>query len=114
MALHTYSRPFVVPISGTTGSVDLENWDTLGLLVPTLDSTTLKIQVSMDNSTFYDVKDGAGTTVLSYAAGTGLFAIAARDMADVCSYRYMRVLCGSAQNGAARTFTLTFDAPKRQ
>ena len=114
MALHTYSRTFTVAISGTTGSVDLENWDTLGLIVPTLDSTTLQIKVSMDNATWFIVKDGAGTQVLSYAASTGAFAVAARDMVDVCSYRYLMVVCGSAQNSAARTFTLCFDAPKRQ
>lgn len=115
MALKTVSRDFVVPVSGTSGVCQLEDWDTFGLIVPTLDSTTLKVQVGMTSGgTYYDLKDGTGIQVLNFAAGTGNFAVATRDMADVAGYKWIRVVCGSAQNSAERTFTLTFNAPKRQ
>lgn len=115
MALKTYSREFTVASAGTEAVIFVENWDTLGLIVPALDSTTLKIQVGMTSGgTYYDVKDGFGTQVLTYPAGTGGFAIDSRDMAAVAAYQWIKVVCGSAQSGGARTFTLTFDAPKRQ
>jgi hypothetical protein len=113
MALHTKDRNFTIPVSGTSGIVELEDWDTFGLLVPTLDSSTLKIQGGQDKTNFFDIKDGTGTQVLNFPASTGAFAVASRDMADVVGYRYLRVVCGSAQNGGARTFTLTFKAPRR-
>jgi len=114
MGMHTDFRTFTIPISGTSGTVQLEGWDTFGLLIPTLDSTTLKLQVSQDGSNYFDVKDGGGTQVCNYAAGTGSFAVSTRDMADIAGYKYLAVICGSAQNSAARTFTLCFKAPGRR
>lgn len=111
--MKTNDRTFLVASGATTGSTFLEDWDTYGLLVPSLTSSTLKVQVSNDNSTWQDLKDGGGTAVLSWAAGTGDFAVASRDMVDIAGYRFMRVVCGTAQ-GADRTFTLTFKCPRRQ
>lgn len=112
-ALHTDSRDFVVASGGTTQSVVLEDWDALGLLVPSLTSTTLKIQVSQDGTNFFDVYDGTQTQVLTWAAGTGSKAISSVDMAHVMGFKYLQVVCGTAQ-GAAKTFTLTFKAPRRK
>lgn len=113
-ALHTYTRTLTIPISGTSGTVQLEDWDTFGLTFPTLDSTTIKIQVSTDNVTYYDVYDGNELQVLNWTtATTGARAVASRDMADVCGYPWMAVILGSAQNTAARSIVLCFKAPER-
>jgi hypothetical protein len=114
MADTLYYKDFVVPISGTTGSVDLGDYDVYGLMVPTLDSTTLTLKVSHDNVTFVGLKDGGGTATMFHSAGTGAFAFDTRDMAGVAGYRYLQVVCGSAQNSAARTFTLCRKAPRRK
>src|SRR5437773_7773110 len=111
--LNTYTRSFTVASGATSGAVELEDWDTLGLIFPTMTSSTMKLQVSPDGVTYYDVYDQSGTQVLNWAANTGLRAVASRDMADVCGYPWMALICGTAQ-GALRTLTLTFKAPKRR
>lgn len=113
MAKHTDTRPIVIAVSGTSGFCQLEDWDTDGLIVPTLDSTTLTLKVSDDNVTYYSLRDEYDVATLAFAAGTGAFAIGARSLADVTAFRYLGVFCGSAQNSAARTFTLCIKAPRR-
>lgn len=113
MPLHTNSRTFTVANGGTTGFVDLEDFDELGLIVPALTSTTLKLQVSQDNVTYYDVYDGTGVQVLSWSASTGTRAFSTVDLAHVVGYSYLAVVCGTSQ-GADRTFTLTWTDPRRK
>lgn len=111
MALHTTSRTFVIPSGGTSGSIKLEKWDTLGLLVPTIDSAILTLAVSQDGITFFNLKDGLGTPMLVFAAGPGNFAIDTVAMAMVAGYQYLRVTASASQS-ADRTFTLCWDDPR--
>lgn len=79
----------------------------LGLLVPTLTSSTLKVQVGRlsDGSDMRDIYDATGTQKLTYGAGTGNFAISTNEMGACLAYPYIKLVCGSSQ-GAARTFYL--------
>jgi hypothetical protein len=70
------------------------------LTIPTLDATTLKVQASYDGVTFKDIYDGSGVQVLSWASGTFNRCIASRDLADCLGYRYIKLVCGTAQTGA--------------
>lgn len=113
MAKHTDTRNIIIAVSGTSGYCQLEDWDTDGLFVPTIDSSTVTIKVSNDNVTYFGLKDEYDAATLVYGASTGAFAIGAKSLADVTAFRYIGVFCGSAQNGGARTFTLSFKAPRR-
>lgn len=88
-----------------SASVWVGNPTSLGLLVPPLTSSTLKVQVSNDNSTFFDVHDVAGNVLMSYPASTGGFALSPTDLAPALGYPWLQLVCGSAQL-ADRTFTL--------
>jgi hypothetical protein len=112
MAKHTDTRPITVASGGTSGFCQLEDWDTDGLIVPALTSSTLTIKVSDDNVTYYSLRDEYDVATLTYAASTGSFVVGAKSIADVTAFRYLGVFCGTAQ-GAARTFTLCFKAPRR-
>lgn len=107
----TFSNPTktsVIAVSGSSGTaIELEGWELACLEVPTLDSSTLVIYGSVDGGTTYRViKDGLGNQLMNFAAGTGNFIVAARDMVDLVGCTHIKPVCGSAQNTAARTLTL--------
>lgn len=77
----------------------------IGLIVPTIASSILTIQVSHEDvdASYKALFDRDGTAVLTYAAGTGNFAISCNDFGAVIAYPFFRVLFGTAQ-GADRVF----------
>lgn len=79
----------------------------LGLYVPALTSSTLTVKVAQDASGTgaQALVDGTGTAKLTYAAGTGGFAISSNEMGACLGYSHIGVTCGSAQ-GAQRVFKL--------
>lgn len=112
MGLIHSTKTFTVASGGTSGYVEVESFPILGLLVPTLTSTTLQFKVSEDASTWYPVQDGEGVEILDFgdAATTGAFAVSSRELTDALAYKYLGVFCGTAQD-AARTFTLKMKTP---
>lgn len=104
-------RDFTVASGGTSGTFQIEDFPILGLIVPALTSTTLKIQGGYDGTTFYDVYDSTGTQLLNWTASTGDRCIASRDLADLSGYKYGRVVLGTAQ-AAERSFRLIQRKPK--
>lgn len=93
--------------SSTTvsSSVDLAETSLLAFVAPAAWTTsTLKLQGSNDNVTFFDLYDAYGGAVGSLAsvtAGAGY----AVDVVAMLPWRYVRFVAGTAQ-GANRTFTL--------
>lgn len=99
----------VIAVSGTTtGPIRIEAYDLIGIMVPTLDSTTFKCQVSDDDVTYYDLYDSTGTQALSWQTNTGNRAFGSDDLKAISGYTYARFVCGSAQNSGSRTITLRF------
>lgn len=106
--LMTDNATFLVANGQTTSSgIEMGDWGIMGLIVPTITSGTLKIQVSQDNSNFFDLYDSSGTQALSWSASTGARAFASNDLEAMRGYKYFRVVLGASQ-GADRTFTYTF------
>lgn len=99
---------------GVNGSaVPVGDWEVWSIDVPTLTSSTFKIQGSLDGGTTWrDIYDGAGNQVLVWAASTGDRIMASRDCADFIGCTHIRPVCGSAQ-GAARSITFRYGSPKR-
>jgi hypothetical protein len=66
--------------------------------VPTLDSATLKIQGTLDGSTWRDLYDETGTQMLSMAASTGnrMWGVASQ-MAKVMGLYQIRFVAGANQ-----------------
>lgn len=89
----------------TSGSVLVKNPTSLGLLIPTITSATVKVQVSNDGTNFFDVQDTAGVVKMTWGASTGNFAVQPADLASALGYLWVQIVCGAPQ-GAARTFTL--------
>lgn len=92
----------------TSGFVAIGNPTELGLYVPLLTSSTMKVQVARDTAGTgaSDVYDGTGTQTLVYAAGTGSFAIGSNHMGACLGYSHIGIVCGTAQ-GAQRVFRLS-------
>lgn len=91
----------------TSNTVAIGNPTELGLIVPALTASTLKVQVGFasDGSDAKDVYDGTGTQTLTFASGTGSFAIGSNHMGACLGYPYLTLVCGSAQ-AAQRDFKL--------
>jgi hypothetical protein len=101
------SLSFVVASSGTTPAAGqaLGNPGSVGIIVPTRSpASTVVIEVSDDNSTFFGLTDEAGAAVGVFASGTGAFAA---DITDrVKSHKFVRPKYGTAQTSGG-TITLT-------
>lgn len=86
-----------------SGIIDLEGWDTQGLIVVATGSTlvvsTLGFQVSADGSNFYTLQDVVSGVLASLGIGhsTSNFAVAADDLAVLKPYRYVRFTESVAQ-----------------
>jgi hypothetical protein len=89
----------------TSGALLIKDPASIGLIVPTITSGTVTVQVSADGTNWFGLKDTGGNALLSYAASTGGFACSADDLAPVLGYAYLRLVCGASQ-GADRTFTV--------
>lgn len=106
------SSSIVIASGGTTSAAfELEAWPIAALLVPTIDSATLKLQGSQDGSTWFDLYDGDGTQVCFWAASTGNRAMvcdgagAGTTFRALTGFKYGRIVLGAIQT-ADRTFTL--------
>lgn len=108
-----YEEANMVITAGQTVSttVHIRNPAELGLLVPTLTSTTVAVHVGnqSDGSDHRGLVDSTGNALLSYAAGTGNFAISTNSMGACLGYAYMTIVIGTVQ-GSNRTVTLTMKA----
>ncbi len=87
-----------IALNGTTSAAaDLgEKADWVAIKIPTIDSATLSLQVSDDNSTFTTLGSSVNTV-----AGTGAYV----DLWGVGGHRYVKIVSSATQT-ASRTFTL--------
>jgi len=99
-------KTVTVAKSGTTsGSVDLgADYKEVLVLFPALDSATVSVTISNDNSTFFAISaldaDATGSFAHATTAGTSAGAVVFK----IGGCRYIKVVCGAAQTTAARTF----------
>jgi len=86
-----------IALNGTTsGEVDLGNGcDFVNIIVPTIDSGTVNLQVAMRNGGTYYTLGSSVTT----ATGTGNYA----DIFNLGGFQYLKIVCSATQT-AARTF----------
>lgn len=90
----------------TSGAVDLEDCEILGLIIPTLDNAALTFTVSSALAgTYVTLKAKDASTALTITASTGGLAIASNDLEGLKGYRFVKIVAGAAQTTAARTFT---------
>lgn len=68
------------------------------VIIPTITSSTVKVQVSNDASSWYDLG-------VSTSAGTGGVVMSIPDNVAITPFTYVRVVCGTAQ-AADRVFKL--------
>ncbi len=99
MSLFLTWKTATIAINGTTSSeVDLENnCDFMQIIIPTITSGTVSIQVSDVTGGTFVALGNSQTTV----AGTGAYATTFK----LGGYQYIKVVTGAAQ-GAARTFSV--------
>ena len=96
-------------ISGTLSStVDLEDCEILGLILPALDNTDLTFKAcstdSVADGDFVTVKAKDATT-LTITATTGDFAVTSDDLVGLKGYRFVKIVASAGQDSAAVTFT---------
>jgi len=89
----------------TSGAVDLEDAEILGLILPTLDSANITFTVSSTLAGTYVALKAKGAGALTLTATTGGFAITSDDLVGLKGYRFVKVVASAAQTTAARTFT---------
>jgi hypothetical protein len=80
-----------------SGAVDLgDHYDSMKIIIPTIDSANISLQVSRDNSTFQQLGDSNNY----FAAGTG----AISTVFNLYGWRYVKVVASAAQTTGAVTF----------
>jgi len=90
----------------TSGAVDLEDSDVLGLILPALDNAALTFTVSATLAgTYVTLKSQDASTAFTITASTGSCAIESNDLDALKGYRFVKIVAGAAQTTAARTFT---------
>jgi hypothetical protein len=99
-----YYTTTTIASSGTTSTaIDLYGYSLVGIVTPAaLTGTSFTIKGSVDNSTYVDMYDTAGTQLSITAAASRFIAIAPQDFTSV---RYIKLVSGSSE-GAERTITL--------
>ena len=97
----------VIAIGGTTsGAVDLEDAEILGLILPALDNAALTFTVSATLAgTYVTLKSQDASTAFTITASTGACAIESNDLEALKGYRFVKIVAGAAQTTAARIFT---------
>lgn len=108
-------EPDMVQASVLTGGVVTDNTHSAGIrlprglttltvVAPTITSSTLGVEVSADNSTYYTFKSfNNGTNVIAAVTAAGTAAQAFEVPGNFAAWRYVRVVAGTAQ-AADRTF----------
>ena len=96
----------VIAIGGTTsGAVDLEDAEILGLILPTLVSANLTFTVSSTLAGDYVALKTKGAAALSITATTGGFAVESDDLVGLKGYRFVKIVADAEQTTTARVFT---------
>jgi len=95
-----------IALNGTTsGAVDLGgNYKELVVLIPALDSATVTVHVSEDNSTFFAVHDFDADATGSFAHATSADTAAKTAIFHIGGVQFIKVVAGAAQTSLARTF----------
>lgn len=91
---------FTVAALGTTPSAgqELGNPSEIGLIVAALSpNSTVVIEVSHDNVTFYPIVDKAGAATLVFASSAGAYAVDGNALGGALPYKYIRPKYGTAQ-----------------
>lgn len=95
-----------IAINGTTsGAVDLEDCEILGLIIPTLISANLTFTVCDTLAGTYVPLKSKGATALSITATTGGFAVSSDDLVGLHGYRFVKIVADATQTTTARIFT---------
>ena len=89
----------------TSGAVDLEDCEILGLIIPALISANLTFTVSSALAGDYVALKSKGAAALSITATTGGFAVSSDDLTGLKGYRFVKIVADAAQTVTARTFT---------
>ena len=101
-------QTYTIAKDGTSGTaVDLgRDYEWLQVVVPTIDSATLTLQVSQDNSTFQNLHiidpTVGDNNVVATAAGTGAITV----LMPMGGFQYVKLVAGAAQSTAAVAFSL--------
>ena len=90
--------------SKTSGVVDLEDCEILGLILPTLTSANLTFTVCATSGGTFVALKSKGASALSITATTGAFAVTSDDLKGLHGYRYVKIVSSETQ-AAKRTFT---------
>ena len=100
--------PFTIAASGTvsdTPPIPI-GYRLVGLEIPPVDSATLTISLSSDNSTFYATagSDGTANGAIGGGANTGSKFVALPEALSLMTEgRHVKITMGAAQNGGARS-----------
>ena len=89
----------------TSGAVDLEDAEILGLIIPTLISANLTFTVSSTLAGTYVPLKAKGAGALTITATTGGFAVTSDDLVGLKGYRFVKIVADAAQTTTARVFT---------
>lgn len=84
-----------IAASGTKSSgIDISGFALCGVILPsTFDGTALSFEVSVDDSSYYVLRDSAGDISFTVAASRAL----ALDPALFSGFRYVKIVAGSTQ-----------------
>ena len=94
-----------IAINGlTSGAVDLEDCEILGLIIPTLISANLTFTVCDTLAGTYVALKSKGAAALSITATTGDFAVSSDDLTGLRGYRFVKIVADAAQTTTARIF----------
>ena len=89
----------------TSGVVDLEDAEIVGLIIPTLISANLTFTVSSALAGDYVALKSKGAAALTIAATTGDFAVSSNDLAGLKGYRFVKIYADAQQTVTPRVFT---------
>lgn len=90
----------------TSGAVDLgADYKDVLVIIPALDSATVTVHISNDNSTFYPMYILDDDATGSFAHATSAITTAVQSVIfHIGAVRWVKVVCSASQTTAARTF----------
>lgn len=105
MALGRWRTVTVAQNGTTSDAVDLLGaYKKLLVLIPALDSATVNVSVSNDNSTFFPLNalddDATGSFLHAHSASTTAMAV----FYEIGGCQFIKIICGASQTSADRTF----------
>lgn len=111
----TKQEDFTIAAAGTTSQgIGGKGHHLQGLLVPTLDSTTIAFEASLDGTTWFDVYDNAATPALVTCGGadTGGKAVMVPEAVRLLSAIAIIRLVVASQTGGARTIRSIWESQR--